>query len=153
MKSYEVIRQAVDEPGVKAVAGAPRVSPALGYKWWEPRRAGDDPDQSGAKNPLDRVREMFELTKDIRLIRWLCNQAGGFFCANPVRELRKPTGESVFAETQAMMRDFSELLDAVTEAVDDDSSISEDEAIVIRQKCDELKATDERFAMECEQRR
>jgi hypothetical protein len=150
MKSYEVIRQAVDEPGVKAVAGALKVSPALVYKWCEPPPAGDDPDQSGAKNPLDRVREMFELTKDIRLIRWLCNQAGGFFCANPVPELRKPTGESVFQETQAMMRDFSELLDAVTEAVDDDSSISEQEAVTIRQKWEDLKATAERFALECE---
>jgi hypothetical protein len=29
MKSFEVIRQAVDEPGVKSVAAALRVSPAL----------------------------------------------------------------------------------------------------------------------------
>jgi len=29
MKSYEVIRQAVEEPGVKAVAGELKVSPAL----------------------------------------------------------------------------------------------------------------------------
>jgi len=28
----------------------------------------DDPDQSGAKNPLDRVREMYLLTKDVNLI-------------------------------------------------------------------------------------
>ena len=28
MKSYDVIRQAVEEPGVKAVAGALKVSPA-----------------------------------------------------------------------------------------------------------------------------
>ena len=35
MKSYEVIRQAVDEPGVKAVAAALKVSPALVYKWCE----------------------------------------------------------------------------------------------------------------------
>ena len=27
------------------------------------------------------------LTKDIRLIRWLCNEAGGFFISNPVPEL------------------------------------------------------------------
>ena len=79
MKSYEVIRQAVDEPGVKAVAAALKVSPALVYKWCEPPAEADDPDQSGAKNPLDRVREMYMLTKDIRLVRWLCNEAGGFF--------------------------------------------------------------------------
>src|SRR5258708_24381113 len=89
MKSFEVIRQAVDEPGVKAVAGALKVSPALVYKWCEPPSEAADPEQSGAKNPLDRVREMYLLTKDIRLIRWLCNEAEGFFCPNPVPELRR----------------------------------------------------------------
>ncbi|HZZ45013.1 MAG TPA: hypothetical protein VFE58_18905 [Tepidisphaeraceae bacterium] len=150
MKSYDVIRQAVDEPGVKAVAGALRVSPALVYKWCEQSPANEDPDQSGAKNPLDRVKEMYLLTKDIRLIRWLCNEAGGFYVANPVPELRKPIGESVFNETQCMMRDFSELLDAVTESVDDDASIDEQEAIEIRQKWEDLKATAERFVIACE---
>src|SRR4029077_3355309 len=89
MKSYEVIRQAVDEQGVKAVAAALKVSPALVYKWCEPPADESDPDQSGAKNPLDRVREMYLLTKDIRLIRWLCNEAGGFYVSNPVPEIRK----------------------------------------------------------------
>ena len=32
----DLIRQAVDEPGVKAVAAALKVSPALVYKWCEP---------------------------------------------------------------------------------------------------------------------
>src|ERR1700739_3132095 len=94
MKSYEVIRQAVDEPGVKAVAAALKVSPALVYKWCEPPAEADDPDQSGAKNPLDRVREMYMLTKDIRLVRWLCNEAGGFYVSNPVPEIRKSLDET-----------------------------------------------------------
>ena len=113
MKSYDVIRTAVDEPGVKSVAAALKVSPALIYKWCEPPADESDPDQSGAKNPLDRVREMYLLTKDIRLIRWLCNEAGGFFVSNPVPEIRKSTDEAVYVETRAMFRDFSELLDAV----------------------------------------
>src|SRR5688500_7040444 len=46
MKSYEVIRQAVDEPGVKAVAAALKVSPALVYKWCEQPADSEDPDQS-----------------------------------------------------------------------------------------------------------
>src|SRR5476651_1637741 len=89
MKSYEVIRQAVEEPGVKTVAAALKVSSALVYKWCEPPAEKEDPDQSGAKNPLDRVREMYQLTKDIRLIRWLCNDAGGFFVASPKPETTK----------------------------------------------------------------
>jgi len=120
MKSFEVIRNAVDEPGVKAVAAALKVSPALVYKWCEPPADSDDPDQSGAKNPLDRVREMYLLTKDIRLIRWLCNEAGGFYVANPVPELRKSIDEQIYTETRSMVKEFSELLDAVTTAVEDD---------------------------------
>src|SRR5438552_14369410 len=150
MKSYEVIRQAVDEPGVKAVAAALKVSPALVYKWCKQPADNEDPDQSGAKNPLDRVREMYMLTKDIRLIRFLCNEAGGFFICNPVPELRRSLDESIFAETRAMVRDFSELLDTITESVEDDSSVDSTEAEQIRQKWEDLKACVERFAVACE---
>src|SRR5436305_12095090 len=116
MKSHEVIREAVNEPGVKAVAAALKVSPALVYKWCEPPAASDDPEQSGAKNPLDRVRDLYQLTKDIRLVRWLCNDAGGFFVAQPAVDPAKKAEESIFTETRGMVRDFSELLDAVTES-------------------------------------
>lgn len=150
MKSFEIIRQAVDEPGVKAVAGALKVSPALVYKWCEPPAEEGDPDQSGAKNPLDRVREMYMLTKDIRLIRWLCNQADGFFVSNPVPEIRKNLEEAVFTQTRAMVRDFSELLDAVTESVEDDAAIDLGEADEIRQKWEDLKACVEQFVVNCE---
>ncbi len=150
MKSYEVIQHAVEEPGVKAVAAVLRVSPALVYKWCEPPAATDDPEQSGAKNPLDRVREMYGLTRDIRLIRWLCNEAGGFFCANPSMEHGKPIDQSIFTETRGMVRDFSELLNAVTESVEDDSQIDTDEAEIIRQRWEDLKACVERFVSACE---
>ncbi len=150
MKSYEVIRLAVDEPGVKAVAAALKVSPALVYKWCEPPAETNDPDQSGAKNPLDRVREMYLLTKDIRLVRWLCNEAGGFYVSNPVPEIRKSMDESIFSETRSMVRDFSELLDAVTESVEDDATIDPDEADEIRQRWEDLKACVERFVIASE---
>lgn len=150
MKSYEVIRNAVDEPGVKAVAAALKVSPALVYKWCEPPAEADDPDQSGAKNPLDRVREMYMLTKDIRLVRWLCNEAGGFYVSNPVPEIRKSVDEQIFTETRSMVRDFSELLDAVTESVEGDSHIDPNEADIIREKWEDLKACVERFVISCE---
>src|SRR5687768_6714478 len=107
MKSYDVIRQAVDEPGVKAVAQALKVSPALVYKWCEPPAEADDPDQSGAKNPLDRVREMYQLTQDHRLINWLCQEAGGFFVRNPELADAKRSEESIFAESRRMLREFS----------------------------------------------
>jgi hypothetical protein len=150
MKSYEVIRSAVGDLGVKAVAAALKVSAALVYKWCEPAAEHADPEASGAKNPLDRVREMYLLTKDIRLIRWLCNEAGGFFAANPVPDLRKSVDETIFSETRIMVRDFSELLDAVTHSFEDDRMIDAEEADGIRQKWEDLKACAEHFVQSCE---
>jgi hypothetical protein len=150
MKSYEVIRQSVEEPGVKAVAAALKVSPALVYKWCEPPADESDPDQSGAKNPLDRVREIYMLTKDIRLIRWLCNEADGFYVSNPVPEIRRSIDEAIYVETRAMVRDFSELLEAVTASVEDDADVDPEEADVIRQRWEDLKACVERFVISCE---
>src|SRR6185295_13538120 len=150
MKSYEVIQKAVDEPGVKAVAAALKVSQALVYKWCEPPAASDDPEQSGAKNPLDRVREMYALTKDIRLVRWLCNEAGGFYVSNPDPELRKNYDESIFTETRGMVRDFSELLETITESAETPPGIVPDEADRIREKWEDLKAIVERFVIGCE---
>ena len=147
MKSYEVIREAVDEPGVKAVAAALRVSAALVYKWCEAPVDDEGVEQSGARNPLDRVRELYRLTKDIRLVRWLCNEAGGFFVANPVPELRKTLDETIFTETRSMVREFSELLDTVTEAYDHDLQIDAGEADEIREKWEDLKACLERFTI------
>ncbi|HZL38542.1 MAG TPA: phage regulatory CII family protein [Tepidisphaeraceae bacterium] len=150
MKSYDVIRQAVDEPGVKAVAAVLKVSPALVYKWCEPPAEKEDPEQSGAKNPLDRVREIYALTKDIRLVRWLCNEAGGFFVANPEPPANKSLDESIFTESRGMVREFSELLETVTNAVENDSQIDLGEADEIREKWEDLKACVERFVKGCE---
>ncbi|HEV7301837.1 MAG TPA: hypothetical protein VGN72_21050 [Tepidisphaeraceae bacterium] len=150
MKSHEVIRQAVDEPGVKAVAAALKVSAALVYKWCEAPAASDDPDQSGARNPLDRVRDMYHLTKDIRLIRWLCNEAGGFYVANPVPQTAPDIDAAIFGETRGMVRDFSELLDVVTSSIEHDSHIDAKEADEIRQKWEDLKACVERFVISSE---
>jgi hypothetical protein len=150
MKSHEVIRQAVDQQGVKAVAAALKLSPALVYKWCEPPAEQDDPDQSGAKNPLDRVRELYAKTRDIHLVRWLCNEAGGFFVPNPLPEPRRSRDESIFSETKQMVREFSELLHAVTVSVEDDSKIDRKEADQIRQVWEELKACVEHFVLGCE---
>lgn len=151
MKSHEVIQQAVEEPGVKAVAAALRVSQALVYKWCEPPADETDPDQSGARNPLDRVRDLYTLTRDIRLIRWLCNEAGGFFVANPSPDRRMPPDQNIFTETRRMVREFSELLDAVTGSVEDDAAIDAGEAETIRQRWEDLKSCVERFVIACEE--
>jgi len=152
MKSYEVLKTAVEEPGVKAVAAALRVSPALVYKWCEPAPVDSgDTDQSGARNPLDRVRDIYLLTKDIRVVRWLCNEAGGFFVSNPaVEEPKRSRDQVIFSHSRGMVRDFSQLLDAITVSVEDDDHIDDQEADEIRQKWEDLKAYVERFVIACE---
>lgn len=151
MKSHEVLREAISEPGVKAVAAALKVSPALVYKWCEATSNADDPDQSGTRNPLDRVRDIYQLTKDGRVVRWLCNEAGGFFVANPVPDIRKTVDEQIYAETRGMFRSFSGLLDEITESTADDAHIDPEEADLIRDRWEDLKATLERFVVSCEQ--
>ncbi len=150
MNSYDVIRQAVREPGTKAVAAAMKVSPALVYKWSQPPAEQDDPDQSGARNPLDRVRDLYLLTKDIGLIRYLCNAAGGYFVPNPPAVLPTNKVESVFVHTRKLIREFSDLLDSVTDSVDDDDHIDADEANLIRSRWEDLKSSAEAFVAAAE---
>lgn len=149
VKSYDVIREAVQEPGVKQVAAALRVSPALVYKWCEPVDDGDI-EGSGARNPLDRVAELYGQTKDIRLIRYLCNAAGGYFVANPDLDLRRKHDAQIFDETRQMFGEFSELLEAIHHSTSNDPYIDPDEAAIIRDKWEDLKACLEQFVVKCE---
>jgi hypothetical protein len=155
MKSHEVIREAVDKTGVKAVAAALNVSAALIYKWCESTFDTNDQTFSGTKNPLDRVAEMYAITKDMRLVRWLCNEAGGFFVANPDPGTRSKTEAEadvmLYRQSRNLVRDFSALLDSITESVEDDHQVDADEADKIRQKWEDLKANVERFVLQCEQ--
>ena len=101
----------------------------------------EDTEQSGREKPvLDRIREIYGLTKDIWLVRWLCNEAGGFFVVNPERPETKTLDEAFFAETRDMVRAFSELLGTVTASFADDKQIDKGEAGDIRGKWEDLKA-------------
>ncbi|MFT3788007.1 MAG: hypothetical protein QM770_17855 [Tepidisphaeraceae bacterium] len=151
MKSHEVLRDAISEPGVKSVAASLKVSPALVYKWCEAAPTEADTDQSGTRNPLDRVRDIYLLTKDIRIVRWLCNEAGGFFVSNPVPDIRRSVDQHIYDDTRKMFREFSELLDAITESVNDDQHIDAEEAEIIRDRWEDLKAVLEQFVVSCEQ--
>jgi len=123
----------------------------LVYKWCEAPSDLDAPEQSGAKNPLDRVVDIYRLTQDVRIIRWVCNEANGFFVENSAAETRRSKDEALFQQTRKMMRDFSELLDAVSGAHSNDGKIDASEADVIRQRWEDLKALVERFVISCEQ--
>ena len=145
MASHEVIKQAVDEPGVKAVAAVLRVSPALVYKWCEPPANERDPDQSGAANPLDRVGHLYVVTRDIRLIRWICHKASGSFVGNygQIRRL------SLAEVTRVASGGHGKLMDLLTSAWADDGGIDPDTAVEIRMAREDYKSEMESFIIGC----
>ena len=83
MKSFEVLREAVDVMGAKRVASDLKVSTSLLYKWCAAPRAAAGHTASGARNPLDRLKELCRVTGDRRPVEWLCEQPGGYFVERP----------------------------------------------------------------------
>jgi hypothetical protein len=148
MESHDVLKQAIDRVGVKAVAAELRVSPALIYKWCEEASA-DDPDASGTRNPLDRVRDVMRLTGDEGIAAWICHQAGGFFVRNPPVKSRNFDAD-LLESTQKLVRQFSELLGEVSQSVSNDGQILPNEAARIREDWERLKTLVETFVVACE---
>jgi hypothetical protein len=148
MQSHEVIRQAVDRVGVKPLANKLRLSQALIYKWCQ-ESARDDPDQSGARNPLDRLVDIVQVTGDRQVVNWLCHQADGFFVANPAPLQSDPETELLMS-TQELLTQFSEMLSEVARSISNDGEIRCDEADSIRLHWNRLKSTAEAFVVACE---
>lgn len=148
MKSNEVLREAAEIVGVKALAGELKLSPALIYKWCQ-EADPNDPDLSGARNPLDRLKEIIDLTGHIGVVSWLCHEAGGFFVHNPEDESRD-IDHDLLQSTQHLVKAFSELLNEVSVAVADDGAIHAEEADKIRSEWEQLKTTAETFVVACE---
>ncbi len=148
MQSYEVLKEAAEEVGVKVLARELRVSPALIYKWCQPP-AGENGDASGARNPLDRLAQIFALTQRSEIVAWLCHEADGFFVRNPKVEPETINAE-VLSATQRLVGGFSELLQQVSASMADDEHISPEEADQIRAHWETLKSTAEAFVVACE---
>ncbi len=148
MESWEVLKAAIETIGVKAVAAKLQVSAALVYKWCQPARA-NDPDASGAHNPLDRLRVIHELTGDPEVVNWLCQVAGGFFVPNPHRE-PVPKAEELLGVTQQVVEDFGGLLADVSQSIENDGIITRTEADRIRGAWEPLKRHAESFVVGCE---
>ena len=148
MLSHEVLREAGDRIGVKALAAELRLSPALVYKWCQ-ESSHDDPDASGTRNPLDRLADIIRLTGSTDVVNWLCHQAGGFFAPNPASGREHPQTELLMT-TQKLVQEFSQLLTAVTRSIEDDGQIHGGEAERIRRSWEKLKSSAEAFAVACE---
>ncbi len=148
MKSCEILKTAADTIGVKALAAKLNLSPALVYKWCQDSNK-EDPDSSGARNPLDRLAEIVQATGDERVVNWLCHEAGGFFVHNP-RAHGGDNETELLRRTQALVKEFSELLSTVTRSIEDDGQIEDKEADLIRREWETLKTTAESFVVACE---
>jgi transcriptional regulator with XRE-family HTH domain len=141
MESYEVLRQALENASPKEIAAEIGVSLSLVYKWAQSTDIG-----SGTVNPLDRVMQIYRVSKDDNVIQWLCHHAGGFFVKNP----RMEKGNfDLMPATQSIVQQFAEMLTAISKAAAD-HTISEKEAKEIRREWDELKRFTEGFVRCCE---
>ena len=105
MKSHELLRLVLKKPGVKKVAVELKLSRQLVYKWQEPCGGTE----SGLTNPLDRTAQVYRLTRDRRLVEWLCAEADGFFVANPPDKTSPAKMDLTQAEAM-VLRDEAELL-------------------------------------------
>ena len=147
-RSDEVLKRAADGIGVKALAAELKLSPALVYKWCQPNDA-NDPDASGARNPLDRVAEVFRATQHPDVINWLCHQADGFFVPNPDIDVQT-LDANLLRGTQRLVKEFSDMLEEVSRSVANDGIIEPEEAKRIRRHWEVLKRVAETFVVASE---
>lgn len=144
MESHEVLRNAFAKTSPKAVASDLGISLSLVYKWAEKQSE----DGSGSRNPLDRLMKIIELSGDLRIVEWLCQQTGGYFVRNPKSSCQK--GFQVLPATNEIVGQFSALLQQISIAALD-HSISKKEAKEIRECWDKLKSYAEGFVRCCEE--
>lgn len=145
MESHEVIREALARTSPKAVAAELGVSLSLVYKWAQPNSELG----SGSRNPLDRTKKLLDLTGDLRIVQWLCQQAGGHFVRNPATTGTRDY--DIAPATAEIVNQFADLLKVITKAAAD-RSIDPDESKRIREVWDTLKTYTEGFVKCCEER-
>jgi len=144
MQSHEVLKQAFEKTSPKALASDLGVSLSLVYKW-----AQDQSEiGSGSRNPLDRLLAIIRATDDPNIIRWLCEESGGYFVTNPTSYCDK--GFEVLPATSEILTQFSAMINKISESAQD-QSITSDEAEEIRACWDQLKGFTEGFVRCCEE--
>jgi transcriptional regulator with XRE-family HTH domain len=142
MESHEVLRRAFEKTSPKAIASELGVSLSLVYKWAE-RQSEDG---SGSRNPLDRLMKIIQISEDLGVLEWLCQENDGYFVRN---ELGGGKLEGLLPATNEIINQFSALLQRISTAAQD-HSISTEEAYEIRECWDKLKSYTEGFVRGCE---
>ncbi|MCC6573469.1 MAG: hypothetical protein IT462_06725 [Planctomycetes bacterium] len=147
--THRVLKAAVDRAGPKRVARALDISLSLVYKWTQPARSKANPAASGARNPLDKLIAIFDLSQDLELIHFLCRIARGYYTPNP-----KPKGQtrvSFVSETVNALNDFADMLQFAEKALTNDGRIDPMESAKLRGHWDQLKGRLEHFVLACEE--
>lgn len=138
-----MLKRAMQKTTPKAIASELGVSLSLVYKWAEkPTDTG-----SGSRNPLDRLLQIIDISGDTGIVEWLCRQNGGHFVKDP--DVSEHQHQHILPTTQQIIGQFSDLLNEISDAADD-FSVSQEEAVAIRQVWDKLKSYAEGFVRACE---
>ena len=147
MQSGEILRMAAAEIGVKKVSSALNLSPSLIYRWFEQM---DDKKSASTSNPLWRLPQIYELTGNLKPVEWLCERADGFFVSNGAIDLSE--SEHSLNHTQQIVKEFGDLLHAISEGFKDDRMVDHEEAARIRKEWEDLKRAGEAFVIAAERR-
>jgi hypothetical protein len=147
-RSYEVLKVAIERVGVKSIAAELKLSAPLVYKWCQEPSDKQDPSLSGAINPLDRIKEIYEKTRDAGIVNWICQAANGYFVENALVD--EPRNVHMFKNIQKLVKEFSETLEKISECFENDQKITGSEAAQIRKEWEDLKRTGEGFVFACE---
>ena len=144
MQPYEVMREVLQHTSAKQIASEMNLSLSLIYKWAE---KPDADSASASFSPLDRIEQLIQVTKDSRILNWLCHRSGGFFVRNP--RPAKDTPDFLMPATNEVVQEFADLLAVVASAAAD-NQITKEEARKIRARWEGLKRTTETFVTCCE---
>ncbi|MCA9406638.1 MAG: hypothetical protein KC684_08875 [Candidatus Omnitrophica bacterium] len=148
-ESYWILKKAIEPVGAKQVASKLNISQSLVYKWCQKPDSAEEI-ASGAANPLDRLKKIYEITGDVEIVRWVCQMANGYFVANLLDD-KKPIDVNVLKNIQIFIKEFSEALGAISSSYNVEKRITKDEAAVIRKEWEDLKSVGERFVKACEE--
>jgi len=145
MKSHELLREVFQTTSPKQVSSDLGLSLSMIYKWAEPAQ---EETASGASNPLDRIDALMRCTRDLRIVHWISQKAGGFFIRNP--KIHNPHPDFLIPATNEIIQEFADLLAVIANAAAD-NQVTPDEAKKIRARWEELKTVTECFVHCCEQ--
>ena len=101
-----------------------------------------------ARNPLDVVGQLVQITGDRELVQWLCAQADGFFVANP--KITQGKRLTLLAAECELVKECGELLAESFQAVSG-KELSPEKVSRLRADWEKVKAVAERFVRLVEQ--